>query len=145
MADVTVTTVRPARDAVNREQGRFALSFESANNNGTYVQHLTIPELVQAGKAISDFLADCCTCSLGSQCGPDGCECTTTVMECPVHSNSDTGRMERHTAEHAVMPFAQYVEQMQNGARMLAEVHSKLPPHEHVEDSCIFRAGGTGG
>lgn len=36
-----------------------------------------------------------CTCTLGNRCGPDGCDCTTTIADCARHAGSSIGRLER--------------------------------------------------
>jgi hypothetical protein len=41
-------------------------------------------------------------------------------------------------AEKRTMPFAQYAQQAQHGAELMAKWHARLPPHEDVEDSCLF-------
>jgi hypothetical protein len=41
-----------------------------------------------------------CTCAMSAEnCGPDGCNCTTTVMDCARHRDSETGRKERFVVE----------------------------------------------
>jgi hypothetical protein len=35
-----------------------------------------------------------CTCAV-TNCGPDACNCTTPIMDCPVHADSDAGQAER--------------------------------------------------
>jgi hypothetical protein len=43
--------------------------------------------------------AEACTCVLGHPDHKDGCDCTTAIMDCPVHGGGDLGRIERELLE----------------------------------------------
>ncbi len=39
-----------------------------------------------------------CTCALGHADHDDDCYCTTAIMDCEVHADSDIGRIEWNTS-----------------------------------------------
>jgi hypothetical protein len=41
-----------------------------------------------------------CTCAMSADnCGPEGCHCTTAIMDCAVHRDSAIGQAERFMVE----------------------------------------------